>query len=111
MKARGFEVLMAAVNPNADVLGFARQYQTSFPVGTANYEQARGFLQLSVMRQAYVPWFTLIDRKGDIRLVAFGNEVLFTNEDANIRNEVGKLLAEKGPAGPMLPPKKAGGKK
>lgn len=105
------------MNPNADVLGFARQYQTPFPVGTANYEQARGFLQLSVMRQAYVPWFTLIDRKGDIRFVAFGNEVLFTNEEVNIRNEVGKLLAEKGPAGPSRPPaasaapKKAGSKK
>lgn len=106
---------MAAVNPNADVAGFARQYQTPFPVGTANYEQARAFLQLSVMRQAYVPWFTLIDRKGDIRLVAFGNEVLFTNEEANIRNEVGKLLAEKAPAGPNRPPaaapKKAATKK
>ena len=97
---------MAAVNPGADVIGFARQFQTPFPVGSANYEQARAFLGLSVMRQAYVPWFTLIDRKGALRLIAYGNEPLFTNEEVNIRAEVNKLLAESAPAGPRPAPKK-----
>lgn len=95
--ANGLEAVMVALNPNPNVVGFLRQYNLPFGVGVADYEKSRAFVGLSMMVQAYVPWFTLIDKKGQIREQHFGNQPFFANEEQNLRAAFNKLLAEPGP--------------
>ena len=94
---------MVAVNPNPNVVAFLRQYNLPFGVGVADYEKSRAFLGLSLMMQAYVPWFTLIDKKGQVREQHFGNQPFFSNEEPNLRAAFTKLVAEPG----SPPPRKA----
>jgi hypothetical protein len=106
-RAKGLEAVMVALNPNANVVGFLRQYNLPFGVGVADYEKSRAFLGLSMMVQAYVPWFTLIDKSGQIREQHFGNGPFFGNEEQNLRQAFTKLLAERGPAAPKKASAKA----
>lgn len=98
---------MVALDPKANVVGFLRQYNLPFGVGVADYEKSRAFLGLSLMVQAYVPWFVLIDKSTQIREQHFGNQTFFADEEQNLRQAFTKLLAERGPAGPKKPPPKA----
>jgi hypothetical protein len=100
---------MAAINPNPDAAGFMQRYNLPFQVGTAVNEEARAFMELSMMMPGYVPWYVLIDRTSTIRNQWFGNDPFFSNEDFNIRQNLTKLLAEK-PA-PRAPAKAAQKKK
>jgi hypothetical protein len=93
--AKGLEAVMVALNPNANVVAFLRQYGLPFGVGVADYDKSRAFMGLSVMMQAYVPWLALIDRKGQIREQHFGNQPFFVNEEQNLRAAFDRLLAER----------------
>lgn len=98
-----FQPLGAAMNEGANVPAFVQAYGVNFPVGTVRPDTAYAFLQHSVMRPGfYFPQLVFIDRKGVIRAQYGGADAfLQTNEEANIRNMVQKLLAE--PAGSAKP--------
>jgi thiol-disulfide isomerase/thioredoxin len=94
--AKGLQVLDVAVNPNADLLVdiFAREQQTTFPVGWVLQQEMTSFMGFNDGRYV-VPQLVLIDRKGVIRYQtpAQNNDdwVKLMNEDA-IRKHVEELL-------------------
>lgn len=103
---KGFQPVGIAINPEADVGAFIRQYNLNFPVGKGGREAAWGFLQHSIMApNFYVPQMVFIDKKGIIRAQYGGSDPFLTNnEEANIRSMVEKLLAEPGgKSGPAKP--------
>ena len=65
--AKGLQVLDVAVNPNADLLvdNFAKDQQTTFPVGWVPQDAMVSFMGFSSERFV-VPQLVLIDRKGVI---------------------------------------------
>jgi peroxiredoxin len=94
--AKGFQPLGVAINPEADVNDFVRRFNVNFPVGKGTREAAYGFLQHSIMAPSfYVPQMVFIDRQGIIRAQYGGSDAfLASNEEANIRGMIEKLLAE-----------------
>ncbi len=94
---KGFAVVEAAVNDNADVGGFIRTYQPTFPVGTAGGREALEYMQWPLGQRPLVPLMAFIDRTGMIRAQFTGYDTNFFDEqkmDKNIRDEVEKLLKE-----------------
>ena len=65
--SRGLQVLDVAVNPNADLLvdDFAKEQQTTFPVGWTTQAQMQAFMGFKDARFV-VPQLALIDRSGNI---------------------------------------------
>ena len=94
--AKGLQVLDVAVNPNADLLVdlFAKEQQTTFPVGWVLQDQMTTFMGFDSGRYV-VPQLALIDRKGVIRYqtpaIEDKNWDTLMNEDA-IRKHVEELL-------------------
>lgn len=96
----GFEAIGYAINPDANVAEFARLYAPNFPVGKGERDKAYAFLQKSIMEQFYFPQVVFIDKTGTIRAQYGGTDAfLSTNEAANIRGMVEKLMAEGGSRG------------
>lgn len=95
---KGLRIYMLAINDNADAAAFTRQYGVTFPVGTATRDVAYGYLQHPMMAaNFYVPQVVFIDRQGTIRGQYGGSDAfLMTNEEANFRGMIEKLLAEGG---------------
>jgi cytochrome oxidase Cu insertion factor (SCO1/SenC/PrrC family) len=110
---KGFQPLMVAINPDGDVRSFVQQYQVNFPVGKGTRESAYAFLQQSIMAPSfYVPQVVFIDRKGVIRAQYGGSDAFMSsNEEANIRGMVEKLVAEGAPATTAKPAAKPAKKK
>ena len=95
MGAKGMEVIGYAFNPDANVAEFARMYAPNFPVGKGDRDTAYGFLQISLMQQFYFPQIVFVDRAGMIRAQYGGTDAFVqTNEEANVRGMLQKLLAE-----------------
>ena len=92
--------MAAAFNDMANMLvpDFIKQFQPAFPVGYASRAETMGYLQHSVMEQAYVPIMVFIDRKGTIRGQYFGDDPFFQNQDKNVRDKIEELLKEPGGA-------------
>lgn len=91
---KGLEVLGYAINDDADIAGFTRQY-ANFPVGRGQRDKAYELLQISMMQQFYFPQVVFIDRAGMIRAQYGGTDAFIqTNEEANVRAMVTKLLDE-----------------
>lgn len=111
-KAKGLEVLFAAVNPSPDVPGFVQRFQVPFPMGVGDERKARDFMQFSAVRLAYVPWLVFLDRKGVIRAQYSGSDTTFFNggEEA-VRKAIDPLLAEGAAAAPRKAAAKAAPKK
>ena len=55
LKPKGFEVVEAAINENADVAGFIAQYKPPFPVGTAGALPALQYLEWPPDKRPLVP--------------------------------------------------------
>jgi thiol-disulfide isomerase/thioredoxin len=100
--AKGLQVLDVAVNENADLLVdiFAKEQQTTFPVGWVVQDQMTSFMGFSDGRFV-VPQLALIDRKGVIRYqtpaIEDKNWDSLMTEDA-IRKHVEELLNTTGAA-------------
>jgi len=94
--AKGFQPLGAAINPEGDVSDFVKRFGVNFPVGKVSRDTAYAYLQHSIMSPTfYVPQVVFIDRNGVIRAQYGGSDpFLSTNEEANIRAMLEKLLAE-----------------
>lgn len=71
---------------------------------------ALGYMQISPMVRSFVPFMLMIDRKGDIRAQFTGGDRDFFDDQMNqhIREELLKLLNERGAAKTRAPKKKAG---
>ena len=85
------------MNDNADVAGFIRTYQPTFPVGTAGGREALEYMQWPLGQRPLVPLMAFIDRSGMIRAQFTGYDTNFFDEqkmDKNIRDEVEKLLKD-----------------
>jgi hypothetical protein len=106
-KAKGLEILFAAINANPNIEGFVGRYKVPFPVGAAEGDKANVFMQNSVVKPTYVPWLVFIDRAGTIRAQYNGGDALFNGGAAAIAKVVDPLLAGR----PAAAPKKAAGKK
>ena len=93
---KGFQPLGVAINPEGDVTDFVKRFEVNFPVGKTSRETAYGYLQHSIMAPTfYVPQLVFIDRTGVIRAQYGGSDAFVTsNEEANIRGMLEKLLAE-----------------
>jgi peroxiredoxin len=103
--AKGFQPLGVAINDDADVSSFIRSFGVNFPVGKGMRDQALAFLQHSMMKPFYFPQLVFVDRNGVIQAQYGGTDsFLQTNEEANIRNMVEKLL----PQGAAKPASSAG---
>jgi len=100
-----------AINPNPDVVGFIRQYNPPFPVGTADNTAALGYMELSPMVRSFVPFMLFIDRQGMIRAQFTGSEppgfFLADKMEQNIREQAMKLLSE--PSAANKPKRKKAG--
>jgi thiol-disulfide isomerase/thioredoxin len=108
---QGFQPLMVAINPDGDVNGFIQQFQVNFPVGKGTRESAYAFLQQSIMAPSfYVPQVAFIDRKGVIRAQYGGSDAFMaSNEEANIRGMIERLISEGAPAKSTAKPTKKKG--
>ena len=104
---KGFAVVEAALNDNADVPGFMRQYNTPFPVGTTSGSNAMEYLQWPPTQRPLVPLMVFIDRAGMIRAQYSGYDTDFFGDaiEKNLREQAEKLLKEGG-AGSGKPPVK-----
>lgn len=93
---KGFAVVEAAVNENADVPGFIRTYNAPFPVGTTSGLGALEYMQWPPSQRPLVPLMAFIDRTGMIRAQYTGVDTNFFDDemDKHIREEVDKLLKE-----------------
>jgi len=90
LAARGLQVAQGTLNNDPRIPEFVRSFGVNFPVGMADNELARTFMQISIMQQtAYFPWFAVVDRKGMIREQHFGGEYLF---QADEMQRMGTLL-------------------
>ena len=92
---RGFQAIDIAFNDNSDLLvgDFAKEQQTTFPVGWTTRDQVLAFLGISAVDRFVVPQLILIDRDGMIHYQTppLGDEESY-KEDV-IRNRVEALLA------------------
>jgi peroxiredoxin len=103
--SKGLEVIGYAINPDANVADFSRQYAPNFPVGRGERDKAYAFLQISVMQQFYFPQVVFVDRAGMIRAQYGGTDsFIANNEEANVRGMVQKLLSEGSAPAKKAPP-------
>jgi hypothetical protein len=101
-------VIGYAINPDANVAEFTRQFAPNIAVGRGERDTAYSFLQMSVMQQFYFPQVVFVDKAGMIRGQYGGTDPFIqNNEESNIRGMIQKLLAEGGSA----KPKSSGAKK
>lgn len=94
---KGFQALGVAINPEPDVPNFIRRFNVNFPVGTGSRDSAYAYLEKSVMSSFSVPQIVILDKKGVIRGQYTGTDTFIaSDEEANLRNTIEKLLAESG---------------
>jgi len=96
--SRGLQVLDVAINPNADlaVADFAKEFQTTFPVGWVTQDQGLAFMGFNMAERFVVPQLILIDRQGIIRYQTppLGDEK--SMEESTIEQRVQELLSDSG---------------
>jgi len=93
--SRGFQAIDVAFNDNSDLLvdAFAKEQQTTFPVGWTTREQVLAFLGISAVDRFVVPQVILIDREGMIHYQTppLGDEESY--KENVIRERIEALLA------------------
>jgi thiol-disulfide isomerase/thioredoxin len=96
-KSRGVQVLDAAINPNADVLvgNFAKEFQTTFPVGWVTFNQFLSFMGFTMADRVVVPQLVLIDRQGMIRYQTPPGGDANSTQESTIKQRIEELLAIK----------------
>lgn len=96
-KPRGLEVLAVAINTDAaqKIPFFAQEFEAKYPIGIGNSPMVKSFADISAVKNFYVPYMFLIDRRGVIRFEHEGQDAAFyQNEAGNLRMELDKLLKE-----------------
>jgi peroxiredoxin len=104
---RGFQVLASAIEEAArmNVPSFIKMFNTPFPVGYSNPQDAIGFMQHPPMLIPMMPLLAFVDRQGNIRAQHEGDDDAFfgANQEQNLRKEIESLLGN--------PARKRAGKK
>jgi Redoxin len=98
---KGFEVLEGALNTDANLQLFKRQFLPPFPVGMANQMDALQFMQISLVVRTFVPYIAFIDRKGIIRAQFTGGDLTDDSLEKVLRENAEKLVNE--PSRPAKP--------
>jgi len=106
---KGFQPLAVAWNDMAKMLvpDFVKENHVTFPVGYGDRNLANTYLQNPPEESLSVPQIVFIDRKGMIRMQSLPRNDGATGSEANVRQMIEKLLAEK--AGPTTPVSKKSG--
>jgi len=86
--------LEGAINPEANLPLFIRQFSPTFPVGTANQMDALQFMEISPMIRTFVPYIAFIDRKGVIRAQFTGGDLTDATLEQVLRENAEKLVNE-----------------
>jgi peroxiredoxin len=95
--AQGFQPVGIAIDPAADPTAYVRNLNLTFPVGRCSQTDAMTFLQLTPVSRMMMPQVCFVDRRFTIREQYSGDSPFFGEmEEKNIRELVGKLLAEGG---------------
>ena len=94
-------MLEGAINTDANLPLFIRQYQPTFPVGMASQFGAMQYMELSPMVRTFVPYVVFIDRKGIIRTQLTGGDMTDESQARVFREIVENLVNES--AGPAKP--------
>ena len=105
MGPKGFAVLEGALNPDANVPMFIRQYQPPFFVGTASQMDGLEFMQISPVVRTFVPYIAFIDRKGMIRNQLTGGDLSDGTMEKTLRDAAESLVNEPQAAGKTKPKK------
>jgi len=87
-------VLEGALNADANVALFVKQYQPNFPVGMAQPMPAAEFMQINPMVRTFVPYIAFIDRKGMIRFQYTGGDLTDETLVKTLRDAAEKLVNE-----------------
>ncbi|MBL8229742.1 MAG: TlpA family protein disulfide reductase [Bryobacterales bacterium] len=99
--AKGFQPIGIAIDPAGDPVAYSRNLNLSFPVGKCAQTDAMNFLQLTPSSRMMMPQVCFVDRRFTIREQYSGDNPFFGEmEEKNIRDLVGKLLAEGGAKAP-----------
>jgi hypothetical protein len=102
---KGFQVIGAAINPGGDVVAYQRDFNLTFPVGTASQDTCLWFMQHPAMLRLLMPQAAFVDRNFKIVAQHAGDSPFFGDaEEKNMRELVTKLL---GPGAGAAPAKKA----
>jgi thiol-disulfide isomerase/thioredoxin len=93
---RGLQIMAAAFNEMSNMLvpDFNKQFRPTFPVGWAMRGDVLNYLEHSTMTQMYVPIFVMIDRKGIIRSIHYGDDPFMSDQEKNVRGAIEQLLNE-----------------
>lgn len=105
-KAKGLEVVFAAINPNPNIPAFVDRYKVPFPVAMGDGEKANLFMQNSVVKPTFVPWLVFIDRAGTIRAQYSGKDAIFNGGTEAIVKAIEPLLGGAPAAGAKKAPAK-----
>lgn len=92
---RGFQVLEAAVEDDAKdhVAEFEKNFQTNFPVGVSDQENAFPVLRPDPKKLILMPQCVLLDRKGLIRAQFSGDDAIFEGDaHAKLRSLISRYL-------------------
>lgn len=91
---KGFAVLEGAVNPDANIPLFVRQFNPPFFVGAASQMNAMEFMQISPVVRTFVPYIAFIDRKGMIRNQLTGGDLSDGTQEKTLRSLAESLVNE-----------------
>lgn len=103
---QGFMAIGAAINPGGDVVGYRRDHNVTFPVGSVSQDTCLFFMQHLPMARLLLPQVAFVDRNFNIVEQHGGDDAAFFGEaeEKNLRNVVERLL--KAPAAAKAPSKK-----
>jgi peroxiredoxin len=95
LDSQGFQVIAAAINENPEIPKFIADFSPKFPVGIADSNAAREYMQLAPTERTMMPYLSFIDRNGNIRGQYTGSSAIFAGDQVkNFRTEIVKLLNE-----------------
>ena len=98
---QGFQAVAAAINPGGDVVGYKRDHNVTFPVGSVSQDTCMFFMQHMPMARLLLPQVAFVDRNFNIVEQHTGDDAAFFGEaeEKNLRAVVERLL--KAPAAPV----------
>ena len=96
---QGFVALAAAINPGGDVVGYKRDHNISFPVGSVSQDTCMFFMQHMPMSRLLLPQVAFIDRNFNVVEQHSGEDAAFFGEaeEKNMRAVVERLLKTPAP--------------
>jgi len=91
---QGFMAIGAAINPGGDVVGYKRDHNVTFPVGSVSQDTCMFFMQHLPMARLLLPQVAFIDRDFNIVEQHTGDDAAFFGEaeEKNLRAAVERLL-------------------